>query len=54
MKELIEAINNSPQIVRDYIHELEIGDMSAVVQELFMVKQQRDGLLAIKQEEKEI
>ena len=47
--ELLTQINESPEPLRSYIHELVAFDGSLYVQEIFALRQQRDALaLALK------
>ena len=43
---LVEQINRSPQLIRDYIHELEMinGNEALMVRDLFEMRQNIEGL----------
>lgn len=49
-KRLLKAIQKSPQIVQDYVHEIETLDLALVVRELFILRQQRDALIVLYRE----
>lgn len=49
-KELINAIRRAEPIVRDFIYEIETVDYSSLIQELFVLRQQRAALITLYRE----